>query len=173
MDNISRDHNRCYSEVRAQAVALSDRLATLSVRRWRSEVELLSTVAPIGRWGIALAEREGITVDAIADDDTRSIWLTPKFCDERNIFDPIRCATLCRSALRLVERWDDHDPRGFVAGDRWGPGAIAAIFHRVSKRDAEESVPRLAATVLALARQYEQLSVESERVRIARKAEAA
>ena len=125
-------------------------IASAALTRARAEVRLLATIAPIGRWGMALGSRAGIALDTFAADDTRAIFAALRVADrDGRIVHREATYLLARRALIIVSLWDDSDTRPFASGMRWGPAALAALFTRVSRREAEVLVPILSADLLS------------------------
>lgn len=113
--------------------------------RARAELRLLGCIAPIGRWGLALATRAGVTLETFEQPDTIAIF-TALLAGERTgwIVDRTKTFLLARRALALAGLWDEDDDRTHVGGMRWGPGPLAVLFCRVNRWDAERLVPIVA-----------------------------
>ncbi len=133
--------------------------ARLSQRLWRCQVRQLATVAPIGRWGLALAARAGVVVEHFTCDDTRAVWLALETADEHGLIaDRLTTVRLCVRGLEAAGCWDPADERPFVSGSRWGLPAVAALFTSVRRDEAEAAVPRVAAELLAAHAAWQSLS---------------
>jgi hypothetical protein len=122
-----------------------------AMARAQAELRLLAAVATIGRWGLALAARAGITIDHFEEPDARAIFAGLLVAERTgkivSVDDRIHLAKL---ALQQIDLWDETDRRTFVGNLRWGPCNLPALFVRLSHREAEELLPELAAELLQL-----------------------
>jgi len=125
--------------------------AESSLARVRAEIRLLACIAPLGRWGLALASRAGITIDAFTADDCRCIYAGLIVAERTGrITDAEATVQLCRDVLITRHLWHPDDTRSFCGGMTWGPGPLAALFTSLSHREAEELLPILVAELLAM-----------------------
>jgi hypothetical protein len=140
-------------------------IAKLECERATAEVKLLACIAPIGRFGMALAAKAGIQIQHFEQPDTLAIYaaLTLANSDGR-IADKIKTARLARLALEDAGLWDDSDERTFVAGMRWGPGPLTELFTRISRQDAEVNLPGAAAALMESIKK-QQIGIQSVKSR--------
>lgn len=127
-------------------------------RRRRTRLALLGAIAPLGRWGLALAERGGVTTDHFAgDDDALAIFAALEVASNRGAVTNEAKLLYCRRALEWAGAWDLADERSFIGGPVWGPGMLSALFTRIGRADAEAAIPRLAADLLAFDAEWDSL----------------
>jgi hypothetical protein len=117
--------------------------------RAAAEIRLIAAIAPIGRWGLALADRAGIRAEHLAEDDARAIWHALTAADQCGVVDRANIAALIRLALIDADRWRDDDRRRWCTGSTWGPEAVAALLAGMDRFVAEEAIPARAAELLA------------------------
>ena len=132
----------------AAAALAADELA-------RAELRLLAAIAPLGRWGLSLARRAGVTADDIAADDLSIIWGALEQAHAAEGVGPdVRNEAALRAAahlLRAAGLWDSGDGRHAGAGMVWGPRRLVRLFvGDGSLLGAEAEIPQLAAALLAL-----------------------
>lgn len=124
-------------------------------------MKLLACIAPIGRWGLALASRAGISMDHFNSEDTRVIFAAMLVADDDGtITDRIKTALLCRFGLDSIDLWDPTDCRSFIAAMRWGPGPLVELFFRVNRMDAEKFLPDAAAELIEICRQIDRFKAD-------------
>jgi hypothetical protein len=123
--------------------------------RTRAEMRILAAVARLQRFGISLAERHGIRAHHFAGDDTRLIYAAIRDANNpRAATGPGERRTLAArlAGESLAERglWDGDDRRAVGTGMRWGPERLVELFFSLSEREAEQSLPGLAADLLKM-----------------------
>jgi hypothetical protein len=135
----------------ADAVAVAGAMKN----RAQAEIRLLIAIAPLGRWGLALAGRAGITARHFHEDDTLAIFGALLVAhDPRRVAGPdarrMRALLLARRAMDDADLWDAADCRPFIVGSRWGPGPLSALFTVLSRAEAEAALPDLAGDLVAI-----------------------
>lgn len=109
-----------------------DASAHREIDRARREIELLAMVAAGPRQGIALLRRIGFTQDALANDDTRTIYTVLSKAGRPNDglspWSREQIAQECRRLLIEDNLWDESDLRRQVGSMRWGPGPLTLLL---------------------------------------------
>jgi hypothetical protein len=144
------------SSIHNQFEKVSMQIADLSLARRQASLELLGCMVPLGRYGVGLASRNGITEETFEGDlDAKLIFITTKWSADNGRVAMDQRAKDLRTALRVAECFDERETRSYVAGMKWGVEAVACLLTRVPKIVAEEELPELAHALLEIISEVE------------------
>jgi len=139
------------SSIVNQFEKVSMQIADLSLARRQAAMELLGCIVPLGRYGIALASRNGITEESFEGDlDAKLIFITTKWSADNGRVAMDQRAKDLRAALRVAECFDERETRSYIGGAVWGAEAITCLLTRVPKIIAEEELPSNAKSLLEI-----------------------
>jgi hypothetical protein len=142
--------------------AIADAAADMEHRRARCELKLLACIAPIGRHGLAMAERAGIGIEHFQHPDARMIFASILVANDGGIItDRIKTALVCRLGLDSIDLWDPADCRPFIGAMRWGPGPLGELFFRMNRTDAEGFLPAAAADLIEIFQHIDRLKADA------------
>jgi hypothetical protein len=128
--------------------AAATKLAAEYSERWRRDVKLLATIAPVPAYRWPLAEQIGVTIADFTWDETQ---LIARALHVGHTYGREICAKL---AARLLSEssltWDATDTHPFVSCTRWSPNSLAALFTRkINSPDEAELIVAAFADLLA------------------------